>query len=121
MKRLIGILICMTLLAMTANAQLTTFSTGFTSAYRVDNTTIKNLNAFYDYDANEYGWDVATGSFGFHSTYYTGFDNYWSDGTGTISDSEPCPTKPSAVPEPTTLVLIGLGLAGIGIRKKLSR
>jgi hypothetical protein len=121
MKRLIGLLILMTLMAMTTNAQLTTFSTGFTTAYRVDNETIRNLNGIYNYDGNEYGWDVATGSYGFNSSYYIGYDDYRADGSGITDDNKTCPPETSPVPEPTTLILIGLGLAGFGIKKKLSR
>ena len=120
MKKLAGILILLIAAFPVANAQLTTFSTGLTTTIKVENQEISNVNSLYNFNDNEYGWDCPTGSFGLNSAYYSGFQDYGivTSGSGDTGDNKVCRPGATATPEPTTLILIGIGLAGIAIRKK---
>ncbi len=124
MKKFITILVLLIITSAAANAQLTMFSAGLTTSFEINDREIRNLNGniiFNNYDT--YGWDSPTGSLGLNPAYYSGFYDY---GTGTsgsdaTGDNDVCRPDTAAVPEPTTLILIGIGLAGIGIRKRFSK
>jgi hypothetical protein len=119
MKKLIIILILLIGLTAIANAQTTIFSGDLTTSFKINDREIRNLNGTINY---EYGWDYATGSFGLNSTFYSGFHEYGTDATGSISTGEEKTShETSADPEPTTLILIGIGLSGLAIRKKFSK
>lgn len=124
MKKLITILVLLIVTSPIANAQLTTFSTGLTTTFKVDNQGIRNLNGIIDFNNyDDYGWDCPTGSPQLNLAYNSGFYDNGASTTGSAGTGENKTNQPdaAAVPEPTTLILIGIGLAAMGIRKRFSK
>jgi hypothetical protein len=55
------------------------------------------------------------------ASYYGGLStNNYSEPSGSVDDIDDKP-DPGAIPEPTTLILLGIGLAGVGLRRKFRK